>query len=120
MPRAEFFKSFGLFVVPDFLDANTCEEFRSEIRSVTVRDPGEVMKGDAYTLDTEIRKTHTNRVSKLARSKMKERLLDIKPQLDSHFGVQLTGVERPQFLYYQPGDFYQAHMDSIHQDDQQR
>ena len=38
--------------------------------------------------------------------------MKIKPEVEKHFGVQLTGCEKPQFLVYREGDFFVAHRDT--------
>jgi len=39
------------------------------------------------------------------------KLLECKDRIASHFGVELTECEEPQFLRYKEGDFFVAHQD---------
>lgn len=39
------------------------------------------------------------------------RLEEHRQSLESHFDVELSGCEEPQFLYYRVGDFFVAHQD---------
>ena len=38
-------------------------------------------------------------------------LQELKPRLENHFHVRLSGVESFQFLLYREGDFYKRHAD---------
>ena len=45
------------------------------------------------------------------RAFLKQRLMAIKPELEKHFGMRLTSCEAPQYLIYEPGDFFKPHRD---------
>jgi SM-20-related protein len=117
MPNAEFFTRLGLFVDKDFLDAEACARLRSDVRSATnipatVRD-----KGDTYTVDESVRRTKWADVSAETRSFVEERVRALKPALERHFELELTGCQPLQFLVYRKGDFFQAHVDSVRESD---
>jgi len=38
--------------------------------------------------------------------------MNLKPHLESHYGVRLGSCEKPQFLVYREGDFFVPHQDS--------
>ena len=63
-------------------------------------------------LDETIRKVKRAAVPATTVSLVKARLLALIPTLEQHFNVTVTGCERPNFLTYQEGDFYQVHIDS--------
>ena len=117
MPNADFFPRFGLFVDRDFLDAEACARLRSDVQSAT-RIPATVRdKGDTYTVDESVRRTKWADVSAEARSFVEERVRALRPVLEKHFNLELTGCQQLQFLVYREGDFFQAHVDSVREPD---
>src|SRR5213594_3430551 len=110
MPNAEFFTSFGFFVRKSFLDAELCAKLRDEIRSSMVR-PAVVYDGATERLDESIRRTKWVSVSPLTITFVKERLLSLKPALEKHFNLSLSGCQTPQFLLYREGDYFLPHDD---------
>jgi SM-20-related protein len=111
MPNAEFFTHFGLYVVRQFLGPESCARLRSEVRSA-VRVPSTVWRqGEEGVVNESVRRTATARVAEGTVSLVEKRLREIKPALEHHFGVTTMRCERPQFLVYRPGDFFNAHAD---------
>ncbi len=109
----ELFARLGLFVVRDFFDADSCASLRAEADACEQETVGVV---DGYSLNErikdEVRRTKEARVSKRTRSLVHERLVELRPDIERHFGLALGGCERPQFLVYQPGDYFRPHQDS--------
>jgi SM-20-related protein len=117
MPNADFFTRFGLFVDKEFLDPETCARLRSDVQSATsipatVRD-----RGATYTVDESVRRTKWADVSAETRSFVEDRVLTLKPTLERHFDLELTGCQPLQFLVYRKCDFFQAHVDSVREPD---
>jgi SM-20-related protein len=111
MPAAEFFTRLGLFVVRDFLDAETCARLRSEVR-FAARVPGAVRgEREENKVDRSARSTDIAVVSPEAEALLGARLEFVTSDIERHFSVEIAGRERLQFLVYQPGDFFEAHQD---------
>jgi predicted 2-oxoglutarate/Fe(II)-dependent dioxygenase YbiX len=71
--------------------------------------------GDTHeggVLDESIRRVSCARVTKSTRLLVKSRLGALKPELERHFQVRLTGYDGPQFLIYGPQTFYKWHQDT--------
>ena len=70
---------------------------------------------DGYTLTQRekrsVRLTRQAEVSASSVFLMKKLLHNLKPQVEDHFSLTLSGCEIPQFLVYQPGDFFLPHTD---------
>ena len=115
MPTADFFTRFGVFVIKDFFDADLCARLRSETRSNAHIQATVYKRIDR--VDESARRTKAAKVSAQTISFVKERLLAVKPMLESHFNLTLTGCQEPQFLSYKEGDFFQPHQDSSDESD---
>jgi SM-20-related protein len=111
MPAAEFFTRLGLFVVKDFLDAETCARLRSEVRLAArlVAAVGE--ESGENKVDRSARSTEIAVVSAEAEALVGARLDSVTSDIERHFSVEVEGWERLQFLLYKPGDFFEAHQD---------
>ena len=101
----------GLLVVRGFFATEECDRLRSEARSA-VALPALVVKRNRVSLDEETRRTHFLSVPTTAVTFVYERLMDLRPHLESHYGVRLGSCEQPQFLVYREGDFFVAHQDT--------
>ena len=110
MPTSTFFASLGLFVVKDFFDAELCARIRSELR-VATGSPGRIYKRGTVLIDEKKRSTKRMEVDAPTTSCVEERLRGLKPALESHFHLVLTGCETPRFLVYREGDFFRQHLD---------
>jgi len=111
MLRADFFARLGMLVVEDFLDGESCRKLRHEVRE-SASTPAAVWKENGKVVDEEARRTTRAKVTKTTESLVKRKLLALRPRLEGHFGVPLRGVQRPQFLIYRPGDFFECHVDN--------
>jgi len=112
MPNVNFFSNFGLFFERNFLDPKTCDRLIAEINSVRCRSATIRRKNSDYIVDETFRKVNLAEVSATTESFIEQKLLIIKPKLESYFNVRLTGYESLSFLSYKPGDFYQLHKDT--------
>jgi SM-20-related protein len=104
-------KHFNLFTVPNFLNAQTSRELIAEARSApTTRAPVYIQGSDELVHET-IRKTTSFHPGQATVSHIHQRLLQQKSALEAHFARPLTDCEPPQFLRYEPGDFFVRHQD---------
>src|SRR5215204_37745 len=112
MPNVDFFTRFGLFVHKGFFDSEVCSRIRSEMQA-TRSTPATVLgEGDSDEVDENTRRTKRAAVSAPTESFVEGRLLALKPMLERHFGVALSGCQEPGFLVYQEGDFFRPHPDT--------
>jgi SM-20-related protein len=113
MPAAEFFKQFGLFTVRNFLSRAFCESLCREM-SIAPMSKGTFLKLDS---DTEIedenikRRSETIALSKESSETIRHELLNLKPEIEKHFQIELTDLQPLKFCIYKKGDFYKAHVD---------
>lgn len=113
MPRPEFFRSLGLFVATEFLDPAFCVQIREEMCDGAVRQGRIVGDGrEEGVTDESVRRVSSFRVSKSTRLVVESHLEQLRPRLQDHFGLPLTGCEGPQFLRYGPNSFYKPHQDA--------
>src|SRR6516165_8020729 len=111
MIAADFFARVGLFVVPNFLSEDICAKLRSALAAADwKRAP--VAEGGQDAYDEEYRKTKQHTIDNASTNEMRVRLLAIKPQLESHFRIPLSGCQAPKFLSYSVGEFFRVHADT--------
>jgi SM-20-related protein len=116
MADAEFLQRLGLFVEPNFLDPQLCDDYRSEMKRVG----GKAATVSAHSedeVDENYRRTRQADVSEETTASLQARLETVKPALEKHFGLSLDEVQKPQFLTYREGDFFRPHSDSSDEDD---
>src|SRR5690242_19749942 len=112
MPNSDFFSRLGLFVVRDFFDANLCSRLRAELR-VAPATPAKVADNDYLSrVDSAIRRTNLLQVKSDTRALIDARMAEVRPALEAHFRVPLTGWEAVNFLRYAPGDYFHRHTDA--------
>ncbi len=88
--------------------ARLCEEMR-----VAPRDPS--MVGDekgTYVLRPERRNTSHVSVAPAWKSRVGERLADLKAQFEARFGRRLGELQKPRFLSYSAGQYFLPHRDA--------
>lgn len=101
----------SLFLLPGFLDPQTCANLREEaFISPTTKAPV-YMQGSPENVHENVRKTTSFHPSAETVAAIHDKLSLQKSALENHFGLSLTDCERPQFLLYQPGDFFVRHQD---------
>jgi predicted 2-oxoglutarate/Fe(II)-dependent dioxygenase YbiX len=111
MPAPDFFVRFGLVTRRNFFDAALCAALREEMRSVR-QVPAGVGERDQGYVDRNQRRTQSAEVSEATANLVRSRLLDLKPEMEKHFGLSLSRCRTPRFLVYQPGDFFAVHTDT--------
>lgn len=100
-----------LLEIEDFLDPAAVAGLVAEL-SASSGGAATVLSGDAGgTVRSAVRKTTRVAVSDATRERVRQRLMEHKPRIAAHFGVELTGCEDPQFLRYDEGDFFVPHQD---------
>jgi SM-20-related protein len=102
---------FNLFLLRKFLDAERCARLRTELDSSPTTQAPVYIEGDPGVIHETVRKTTSLHPSDPTFSEIHARLFQQKSLLEDHFGESLTDCERPQFLRYEPGDFFVRHQD---------
>ena len=102
---------FNLFLLRNFLDAETCAKLRAELNASPTTQAPVYIEGTEGTLHESIRKTTSLHPSAETFSDVHDRLFAQKSALENHFRLNLTDCERPQFLRYETGDFFVRHQD---------
>lgn len=110
MTNPDLLRRFGLFVVENFLDARECHNLCGMMREGRA-GKATVFKTADYVYDENVRRTKTARVGEAESRFVASRLCAVMPDAARHFGLQLQGTEEPQFLIYEPGDFFRLHRD---------
>lgn len=102
---------FNLFMIRNFLDPQTCATIRAEAGSSPTTEAPLYIEGSTEAIHHTVRKTTSFHPSDETISLLQDRLLEQKRSLEDYFGQNLTDCEKPQFLYYQEGDFFVRHQD---------
>jgi SM-20-related protein len=111
MPASFFFQQLGLFILPRFLDADSCAEFCQQMAAAPAEKALVTASDGEERLDLHSRKVDSSILPKEITAPLKQRLLEIQPALEQHFGIRLGGCESPEYLLYHPGDFFKPHRD---------
>ena len=102
---------FNLFLLRNFLDTDVCARLRAEMNSAPTTQAPVYIEGTPGVIHETIRKTTSLHPSDETFWDMHARIFQQKSSLEEHFGVSLNDCERPQFLRYEPGDFFVRHQD---------
>lgn len=111
MPNVSFFNGFGLFGKQGFLAPEDCQALRDEIAQASISPATIREEGSEYGVDEGKRKTRWAEVSQEASGLVVDRLNQLLPEVSERLGVQVSGVQSPQFLLYREGDFFRRHRD---------
>jgi len=113
MPQHKLFRDLGLFIIPEFLSEPECRELIA-IMAASPKRPGVTIAGGGKSrLDETRRSVGDAKVPDQATAGLRQSLLDLHPALETHFHVPLElGVEGPDYLVYQTGDFFKPHVDN--------
>lgn len=95
--------------IADFLTADESSRIVDEMRAVEAA-AAEVL-GGAKAIDPSMRQVLSAEVSDATAELVVDRMREIVPRLEEHFGVKLSEIEEPSFLHYRVGDFFVAHQD---------
>lgn len=102
---------FRLFLKRGFLDEDTCATIRGEARSVPGHPAPVYLDGSPDRIHQNVRKTTSIEISEDTTAMVHQRLRQLTSALSDHFELDLQDCEPPQFLMYQPGDFFVRHQD---------
>jgi len=102
---------FNLFLLQNFLDADSCARLRAELVVAPTTQAPVYIEGTPGTVHETVRKTTSLHPADETFWQVHEQLMQQKPALEAHFGTSLTDCERPQFLRYEKGDFFVRHQD---------
>jgi len=102
---------FNLFLLRNFLDADTCAKLRTELIEAPTTQAPVYIQGTEGLVHENVRKTTSVHPADDTFTGVHERLLEQKSALSRHFGEALHDCERPQFLRYKAGDFFVRHQD---------
>ncbi len=108
MAGLALFRALNFLAIENFFDRAACERMRAAMRD----SPSETaMIGVEGAVDEKQRRTRAVVVPPELRRGVTDQFEAIRDKAVSHFGVELSAMERPQFLLYRPGDFFIRHMD---------
>ncbi|HEV8427143.1 MAG TPA: 2OG-Fe(II) oxygenase [Pyrinomonadaceae bacterium] len=102
---------FNLFLLPNFLDPETCANLRAELAESPTTQAPVYIQGTEGTIHETVRKTTSMHPSQETFDQVHQRLLEQTSALSQHFGETLIDCEPPQFLHYEKGDFFVRHQD---------
>ena len=111
MPPVSFFSSFGLLAVNNFLERDLCTEIRQEMASASEVAATARVADRSYAVDQQSRRTNWAEVSEETTSLVSDRLISLREDVAEVFGIEVSGIQQPQFLRYREGDFFAAHQD---------
>jgi SM-20-related protein len=103
--------SFNLHLVKGFFDARECDEMITELSRVPDDLATVYGLGASGSVDQRVRKATKLMPSAETVDLVTRRLSMVREEIGTHFGINLTSSEDPQFLRYRPGDFFVAHQD---------
>jgi len=112
MPKPAFFKQFGLFVIPNFLDQESSLELCRRMTTAPAEKAQVTSPLGEDRLDEYRRKVDASILPKEMQFPLKQRMRELIPEIAKHFAVEVVDCESPQYLVYRPGDFFKAHKDS--------
>ncbi len=111
MPESDLAAHFNLFLLPNFLDAESCARLREELAIAPTTQAPVYIEGTPGSIHETVRKTTSLHPADETFSQVHQHLMRQKSALEAHFGTSLTDCERPQFLRYEKGDFFVRHQD---------
>lgn len=111
MPEAVEASHFNLFLLSNFLDAETCARLKTELWDAPTTQAPVYIQGTEGTIHETVRKTTSMHPSQETFDRVHQRLLEQTAALSAHFNDNLIDCEPPQFLRYEKGDFFVRHQD---------
>jgi predicted 2-oxoglutarate/Fe(II)-dependent dioxygenase YbiX len=111
MPNADFFSMMGFFVARSFVDSDTCARLLADVRAAQQAPATVRVDGTKYEVDRDTRSTDMATVSPEGLALVEGLLADVAPRVAAHYGTEISGWQKPQFLVYREGDFFRPHRD---------
>ncbi|HLA12878.1 MAG TPA: 2OG-Fe(II) oxygenase [Pyrinomonadaceae bacterium] len=111
MNPSDAFSRFNLYLDRGFLSEQTCGEIITDLSSAQQSFAPVYGKGDSASIDERVRNVLQLTAPPDVIARVEVWLMDVKKVVAEHFGVRLRTIEEPQFLRYNPGDFFVAHQD---------
>jgi predicted 2-oxoglutarate/Fe(II)-dependent dioxygenase YbiX len=111
MLQIDLLSRFGIFVLPEFLDEETCDRVMGEMLGRDGAKATVTLRQTDDELAERYRRTTIAEVSTATASMVEQRLISVRERLEERFSVELGGCEKPQFLLYRKGDYIRAHSD---------
>ena len=111
MPPARAFANLGLFVRDTFLSREECRALTAHMLAETGERAAVFDDAVEGALDSEVRRAWELDVPADQAAAIVQRLRDVRPDLEAHFGVPLDPPEAPSYLRYPVGAFYKVHRD---------
>lgn len=102
---------FNLFLLRNFLDAGACANLKAELNQSPTTQAPVYLQGTPGVIHEDVRKTTSLHPSRETVDDVHQKLMRQKAALETHFGLNLTDCEPPQFLRYKKGDFFVRHQD---------
>lgn len=94
------------------LSIEECHRLVTALRSSRAERTGVVKPGTSEQVyDEGQRKTLRLNAPENLKARVTYRLMSLKSTLEEMFELELQGCQAPQFLAYQPGDFFERHRD---------
>lgn len=113
MPRHEEFRRFGLLTVESFLDHAACASLCAEALSAGVQEARISTPEGEWKVDERFRRSKTARISAQTLSFLEHRIEELRPRIEEHFGIALSGCSDTHLLVYSEGDFFRYHRDAL-------
>ncbi len=114
MPRAEFFKQFGLIAFRNFLERDFCRTLREDIRKAE-KEKGkyrDIHSGEDILNEEFKSRSEATRFESNINEKVSKCLLEILPDVSQHFDVEIHDIQTPIYCLYETGDSYGIHVDA--------
>jgi SM-20-related protein len=111
MSEIDLAAHFNLFLLRNFLDADSCARLRTELAEAPTTQAPVYIEGTPGNIHEKVRKTTSLHPADETFCQVHEQLMRQKSALEAHFDTALTDCERPQFLRYEKGDFFVRHQD---------
>jgi SM-20-related protein len=102
---------FDLLRLDSFFDAATCNAIVEELRTASAEAATVYGSSAGAAVQPRVRSVRRVDVSRELHELVSGRFLAHMPEIAQHFSVALDSCEPPQFLRYEPGDFFVAHQD---------
>src|SRR6266851_2652414 len=100
-----------LLQIEDFLDAPACAELRAELRQAAGAPATLLGRSGATAVAPQVRRATRAAMPAAIRERVTQLLMARKDAVEQHFELTVKQCEEPQFLRYEPGDFFVAHQD---------